>query len=402
MRIALALCFALSPGQAAAQRSGLWLDAGAGEARLSTSTNEAPLRYGTLGLRGVWDPRGPWLVRGLAGLGRGSDELGGAGWWLGEAGVAVLPRLGGTTLGLAIDGWAVRYDQDLLYSARGARLTPTLEWRAGPLAVRARGEGIIGRWRLKSERRRGPPANVPVPIPVPPAEEEVAEATLSMVGGALDLVYATGPGWVRLSPGAYRARGRVAEAWQHLAEAEAGLALGPVTLAAGPRWVSRVPLGEESRRQEWGARARARLALDPAWAVTAQYDSRPWDPVHAVLQGASFHLGVEWRWLPPARRGPPVAELGPAGSQGRSVRFRLKTAGAERVELIGDFSDWRPLRMTRRGDVWETEVMLPPGTHQFAFLVDGGSWTIPDHAPGIVEDGWNRRNATLVIPERPQ
>jgi 1,4-alpha-glucan branching enzyme len=78
------------------------------------------------------------------------------------------------------------------------------------------------------------------------------------------------------------------------------------------------------------------------------------------------------------------------------VRFAIRAPGAERVELSGDFTGWEPVRMDREDGTWSVGLTLPPGTHHFGFLVDG-QWVVPADAPGKVDDGWGRINATVVI-----
>ncbi|MCU0326525.1 MAG: hypothetical protein MUF45_14935 [Spirosomaceae bacterium] len=59
------------------------------------------------------------------------------------------------------------------------------------------------------------------------------------------------------------------------------------------------------------------------------------------------------------------------------VVFRLPDfEGAERVSLIGEFSDWRKnaIKMNKENGFWVCEVTLPQGEHTYKFLVNGQSW----------------------------
>jgi hypothetical protein len=79
------------------------------------------------------------------------------------------------------------------------------------------------------------------------------------------------------------------------------------------------------------------------------------------------------------------------------VRFRVRPPrGTEKVELMGDFTFWEAVPMTRDGDVWALEMEVPDGIHHFGFLTDE-VWYIPEDAPDAVADEWGRKNATLVI-----
>jgi 1,4-alpha-glucan branching enzyme len=92
-----------------------------------------------------------------------------------------------------------------------------------------------------------------------------------------------------------------------------------------------------------------------------------------------------------------VAEIGPKEGEGRRVEFRLKDVTAAQVALVGSFTEWKPQPMTRSGAGWYLSVVLPPGSYQFAFLLDGQTWYLPKDSPGVVEDGFGRSNATIVI-----
>ena len=53
--------------------------------------------------------------------------------------------------------------------------------------------------------------------------------------------------------------------------------------------------------------------------------------------------------------------------------FALAAPGAHKVELVGDFSAWKPIPLVDPdGDgVWTLVLKLPPGRYEYAFLVDG-------------------------------
>jgi 1,4-alpha-glucan branching enzyme len=54
--------------------------------------------------------------------------------------------------------------------------------------------------------------------------------------------------------------------------------------------------------------------------------------------------------------------------------FRTTETAATSVLLVGDFTDWqqRPIKMVKdSGGVWTATVKLPPGTHNYLFIVDG-------------------------------
>ncbi len=61
-------------------------------------------------------------------------------------------------------------------------------------------------------------------------------------------------------------------------------------------------------------------------------------------------------------------------------------AGAERVEIAGEFSRWEPLPLVRRSGGWETALRLAPGTYRIAIRIDGGEWLPPPGLPQIGDE----------------
>jgi len=64
----------------------------------------------------------------------------------------------------------------------------------------------------------------------------------------------------------------------------------------------------------------------------------------------------------------------------RSVRVRA--TGARSMEIMGDFTEWRPVTLTpAEGGWWTTVVEMAPGTHQVNLRVNGAVWLVP---PGLL------------------
>lgn len=94
-----------------------------------------------------------------------------------------------------------------------------------------------------------------------------------------------------------------------------------------------------------------------------------------------------------------VASTSSTAAQGAvMVHFRLEASGAERVQLVGDFTDWQPaysLSEVREG-VWSVVVPVQPGVHEYGFLVDGQQWTVDPFAPRV-DDGFGGANSRLDV-----
>lgn len=83
--------------------------------------------------------------------------------------------------------------------------------------------------------------------------------------------------------------------------------------------------------------------------------------------------------------------------QDGTVLLVVHAPRARRVELMGDFTDWRPLVMQREADDhFAARLPLPAGSYRINVRVDGGAWTAP---PGTtqVADEYNGAAGLLVI-----
>lgn len=85
------------------------------------------------------------------------------------------------------------------------------------------------------------------------------------------------------------------------------------------------------------------------------------------------------------------------------MEFQVYLPHAERVELVGDFTDWekRALPM-RRGDGdqrgwWRAACRVPDGDHSFSYLVDGRYW-MPDYAAnGVHRNEYGQWTSNLTV-----
>jgi hypothetical protein len=80
------------------------------------------------------------------------------------------------------------------------------------------------------------------------------------------------------------------------------------------------------------------------------------------------------------------------------VQFRLDLPEASSVRLAGTFTGWAadvPLHRMESG-TWSVALPLPPGIHDYGFLVDGDRW-VPDPTTPRVEDGFGGENSRLTL-----
>jgi hypothetical protein len=84
----------------------------------------------------------------------------------------------------------------------------------------------------------------------------------------------------------------------------------------------------------------------------------------------------------------------PTGAQKITVRI----GGVETVEVMGDFSDWNPILLMRRGrDLWDVTIPFAPGVHEINLRIDGGQWVAPPGLP-TRKDSFAGEVGLLVTP----
>jgi len=117
---------------------------------------------------------------------------------------------------------------------------------------------------------------------------------------------------------------------------------------------------------------------------------RPWFVGPALAAAAALVLLL----------GRPGDRVAPASTRDSTlVQFVFSAPSAHAVAIAGSFNDWNPARapLTRASaTVWTITLPLPPGEHQYAFVVDGRDWVADPSAPGI-DDGLGRRNSIVSV-----
>ncbi len=91
---------------------------------------------------------------------------------------------------------------------------------------------------------------------------------------------------------------------------------------------------------------------------------------------------------------------GVADDEATYVQFILEAPNATTVHVAGDFTDWQALIALADLDgdgVWSGRVRLPPGVHEYNFVIDGTHWIADPYAQSYSEDRYGRRNSVLAI-----
>ena len=153
--------------------------------------------------------------------------------------------------------------------------------------------------------------------------------------------------------------------------------------------------------RSWGG-VSGTLWVTRHFAVIVAGGTYPADPTQGYPGGKYATVALRIASRPPAvdgsrvlagrpaapRLARPVVEefqLRESGSGRRTIR--VSAAGAHRVELAADFTDWKAVPMRRtRSNAWEITLPITAGIHRFNLRVDGGEWGIPPGVTAITDD----------------
>ncbi|MCS6923818.1 MAG: alpha amylase N-terminal ig-like domain-containing protein, partial [Fimbriimonadales bacterium] len=83
------------------------------------------------------------------------------------------------------------------------------------------------------------------------------------------------------------------------------------------------------------------------------------------------------------------------------VRFRITLEQpAEKVYLAGSFNEWQPRAIPMHPDAekrtWTLTLQLPPGAHQYKFVINGTDWRTDPNAP-VIDDGNGNLNSVVWV-----
>ena len=294
---------------------------------------------------------------------------------------------GRSTLSMGGEGLLLRYAQPFDYTATIAGVKPRLITGVGAVHLEVFGGASIGRWSATYTTE-------PVVPGTGSGRDVTANGDLSHVQLGSAAVIGIGDAWLRMALSASRAVNGEANGWYRTAETSLFASRGPYQAQLAAQ------LQEYNGGYEFGADVTVQRELFGKAQVHASLTRTVRDPQLSTPGHLGFTLGVSIPVF--AREGEqsvltPIAEVVGAAQGGRRVRFTVRAPATTRVQLVGSFTDWQPTAMRKDGERWIAELRVSAGSHQFAFLLDGKTWFVPDDAPGIVDDGFGRRNATLIV-----
>jgi len=85
--------------------------------------------------------------------------------------------------------------------------------------------------------------------------------------------------------------------------------------------------------------------------------------------------------------------------QRKKVTFSMEAADAENVILMGDFNSWNPKKHPMKSignGMWNKTVMLPAGTYEYKFLIDG-NWRLDPQNNQICPNCFGSQNNVFSL-----
>lgn len=377
-----------------------WADATAAHSRPPAGIGLAAASYGLLGLRLQFDGAANSGALSMGG-GRGVEASDG-GWLNGRAAWTLSRTAGMLDGGVTLEASGLHYLQPVRFGS-GTEFTQQLgvgtvrPWAGlSVLGARVGLEAVVTRGAWSSETTT---SGTPLPVPpLPPRQVTREDGTIALTGGTLSLLGRVSGLMLQLTGHVHDAENSALSGRYVGASATATLSAGSVDLNAGLR-TQRDPADS----LEIGFHAGAGFGVGEGFYLQGAAGRSVADPLYGGAGGTWFSVALAQR-IGHRRLGPPVpADVGEVRAGGRTVRFTLQHTAAQSVAVAGDFSGWetRPLQRGANG-MWTLETVIPPGIYHYAFVVDGSEWTVPSGAKGLVDDGFGRKNATLVVTERNQ
>jgi hypothetical protein len=84
-------------------------------------------------------------------------------------------------------------------------------------------------------------------------------------------------------------------------------------------------------------------------------------------------------------------------SETRNISFIYKNSKVKKVEVIGDFTEWTPVKMIKGSNsTWKLNMSLAPGEYAYNFVIDGKPRRDPNN-PKVCNAGRGFPNSFLKV-----
>ena len=161
----------------------------------------------------------------------------------------------------------------------------------------------------------------------------------------------------------------------------------------------------------------ATLTLGRQAALVVSAGRYPTDAVSGSIAGRYLTAALRLGSISVRRPAAPVFSASPhaSGSSGSintdtrleiqlrqddDVRLTLYAPGATAVEISGDFTDWRPVPLSRNpgnADAWWATFRIPRGMHRINVRRDGGQWMAPGGTTRSIDD-YDGEVGVFILP----
>lgn len=100
---------------------------------------------------------------------------------------------------------------------------------------------------------------------------------------------------------------------------------------------------------------------------------------------------------PPKETRQKVSDQPARPSEARNISFTYKNSIAKKVEVIGDFTEWIPIKMSKGAShTWKLNVTLAPGDYAYNFVIDSKPKRDPNN-PKVCNAGRGFPNSFLKV-----
>ena len=90
-----------------------------------------------------------------------------------------------------------------------------------------------------------------------------------------------------------------------------------------------------------------------------------------------------------------------AGDAARAVEVVFSAPAARSVRVVGDFNGWNerlsPMVRDDASGLWSARLMLRPGRHVYAFVVNDTQWMRDPRAPAAPDADFGRAGSVLLV-----
>jgi len=77
------------------------------------------------------------------------------------------------------------------------------------------------------------------------------------------------------------------------------------------------------------------------------------------------------------------------------VTFQIDSPQAKVVQIVGDFTKWKPVPLKKKNGLWIINLELKPGKYRYFYLIDGTPYIDPQK--DVYEDPFGTKNSVIYI-----